>query len=119
MHFERNVLSSVSSSSRGDVAEAFVEMYGGCSAKAVFSVLEVDTEDALTYVGYPASHHRIRTTNILLHSSEEENVRGVGLRGERVHDGYGDSLEEQWALKRYLTMDAFKEVEEGPQLLRH
>lgn len=47
------------------LAEEFVELHGGRFPKAV-SVFEAGIRDALTYLGYPGSHHaRVRTTNML------------------------------------------------------
>jgi putative transposase len=81
VHFERNVLSHVPSTSMAEVAEdlkailkvrrvktaealaeEFVELYKKNYPKAV-SVFEAGIEDALTYLSFPGSHHaRIRTT---------------------------------------------------------
>ena len=75
VHFERNVLAHVPASETGEVAEdlkaifkvrrektalalaeEFVELYGGRFPKAV-AVFEAGISDALTYLGYPGSHH--------------------------------------------------------------
>jgi putative transposase len=99
VHFERNVLSHLPASSMGEVAEdlkaifkvrrektasalteEFVELYGGRFPKAV-SVFEAGIGDALTYLGYPGSHHaRIRTTNMLerLFREVKRRTRVVG-----------------------------------------
>jgi putative transposase len=89
-NFMRNVLAHVPASSMEGVAqvlkvifkvrrektaraltEEFVEMYGGRFPKAI-SVFKAGIEDALTYLGYPGSHHaRIRTTNMLERLFEE------------------------------------------------
>lgn len=57
-----------------------------------------------------------------LQGSEEEDKsgRGVPERDECCGVGDGDSLEEQWALKRYLRMDALEAVvKPNSQLSRH
>ncbi|MCA1740793.1 MAG: IS256 family transposase, partial [Actinobacteria bacterium] len=100
VHFERNVLSHVPASSMGEVAqdlkaifkvrrektaralaEEFVELYGKRFPKAV-SVFEAGMSDALTYLGYPGSHHaRIRTTNMLerLFKEVKRRTKVVGV----------------------------------------
>jgi putative transposase len=82
VHFERNVLSHVPTTSIAEVAqdlkaifkvrrektaraltEDFVELYRGRFPKAV-SVFEAGIGEALTYLRYPGSHHaKLRTTN--------------------------------------------------------
>jgi transposase-like protein len=146
VHFERNVLSSVPASAMSEVAEdlkaifkvrrektaralveEFVEMYGGRFPKAV-SVFEAGIDDALTYLRYPGSHHaRIRTTNMLERLFEEvkRRTRVVGVFPNEVSAStlateIALRSSEQWALKRYLTMDALEAVEKpNPQLSRH
>lgn len=146
MHFERNVLSSVPASAMREVAEdlkaifklrrqktaralveEFVEMYGGRFPKAV-SVFEAGIDDALTYLRYPGSHHaRIRTTNMLERLFEEvkRRTRVVGVFPNEVSAStlateIALRSSEQWALKRYLTMDALEAVQKpNPQLSRH
>ncbi len=83
-YFARNVLAHVPASAVDEVAEdlkaifkvrrektakalaeEFIELYEKPYPKAV-SVFEAGIGDALTYLGYPGSHHtRIRTTNVL------------------------------------------------------
>src|SRR3712207_778644 len=90
VHFERNVLSCVPASSTAEVAqdlkavfkvrrektaralaEEFVELHARRFPKAV-AVFEAGIGDALTYLGYPGSHHaRIRTTNMVERLFEE------------------------------------------------
>src|SRR5215210_1023760 len=146
VHFERNVLSHVPASSMGEVAEdlkaifkvrrektartlaeEFVELYGGRFPKAV-SVFEAGIGDALTYLGYPGSHHaRIRTTNTLerLFKEVKRRTRVVGVfPNETSASTLATEImlrsREEWALKRYLTMDALEASgNPNPQLSRH
>lgn len=146
VHFERNVLAHVPASSMAEVAEdlkaifkvrrqktaralaeEFVELYARRFPKAV-TVFEAGIEDALTYLGYPGSHHaRIRTTNILerLFKEVKRRTRVVGVfPNETSAATLATEIvlrsSEEWALKRYLTMDALKEAEKpNPQLSRH
>ena len=146
VHFERNVLSHVPASSTAevaqdlkavfkvrrektarDLAEEFVERYGKRFPKAV-AVFEAGISDALSYLGYPGSHHaRIRTTNMLERSFEEvkRRTRVVGVfPNETSASTLATEIalrnSEQWALKRYLTMDALEAVgKPNPQLSRH
>ena len=146
VHFERNVLSSVPASSMEEVAEdlkaifkvrrqktalalaeEFVEFYGKRFPKAV-SVFESGISDALTYLSYPGSHNaRIRTTNMLerLFKEVKRRTRVVGVfpnetSASTLATAIALRSSEQWALKRYLTMDALKAAEKpNPQLSRH
>ena len=146
VHFERNVLAHVPATSMGEVAEdlkaifkvrrektakalaeEFVELYGGRFPKAV-AVFEAGIGDALTYLGYPGSHHaRIRTTNMLerLFREVKRRTRVVGVfPSETSATTLATAIvlrsSEEWALKRYLTMDALKAMEKpNPQLSRH
>ncbi len=146
VHFQRNVLSSVPAASMSEVAEdlkaifkvrrqktaralteEFVEVYGGCFPKAV-SVFEAGIDDALTYLGYPGSHHlRIRTTNMLERVFEEvkRRTKVVGVFPNEVSastlaTAIALRSSEQWALKRYLTMDALEAAgKPNPQHSRH
>jgi putative transposase len=146
VHFERNVLSHIPASEMSEVAEdlkaifkvrrektaralaeEFVGLYGKRFPKAV-SVFEAGIEDALTYLRYPGSHHRrIRTTNMLerLFREVKRRTRVVGVFPNEVSAStlateIALRSSEQWALKRYLTMDALEAVEKpNPQLLRH
>ncbi len=146
VHFERNVLAHVPATSMGEVAEdlkaifkvrrektakalaeEFVELYGGRFPKAV-AVFEAGIGDALTYLGYPGSHHaRIRTTNMLerLFREVKRRTRVVGVfPSETSATTLATAIvlrsSEEWALKRYLTMDALEAVEKpNPQLSRH
>ena len=145
VHFERNVLAHVPKSAMGEVAEdlkaifkvrrektaralaeEFVEMYEKRYTKAV-SVFEAGIGDALTYLRYPGSHHaRIRTTNALerLFKEVKRRTRVVGVfPNETSAQTLATEIvlrsSEEWALKRYLTMDALEATEKpNPQLSR-
>jgi putative transposase len=146
VHFQRNVLSDVPASSISEVAEdlcaifkvrrektaealaeEFDSLYEKSYPKAV-SVFEVGIKDALTYVSYPGSHHaRIRTTNMLerLFKEVKRRTRVVGVfPNETSASALATEIalrsSEEWALKRYLTMDALEGREKpNPQLSRH
>ncbi len=146
VHFERNVLSHVPNSSTAEVAEdlkaifkvrrektaqalveEFVELYGGRFPKAV-AVFEAGVSDALTYLGYPGSHHaRLRSTNMLerLFKEVKRRTRVVGVfpnetSASTLATEIALRSSEEWALKRYLTMDTLEAVgKPNPQLLRH
>jgi putative transposase len=146
VHFERNVISHVPASEMSEVAEdlkaifkvrrgktarelakGFVELYGSRFPKAV-SVFEAGIEDALTYLRYPGSHHaRIRTTNMLerLFREVKRRTRVVGVFPNEVSAStlateIALRSSEQWALKRYLTIDTLEALEKpNPQLSRH
>ena len=146
VHFERNVLSHVPSSSTAEVAEdlkaifkvrrqktalalaeEFVELYGKHFPKAI-SVFEAGIEDALSYLSFPGSHHaRIRSTNMLerLFKEIKRRTRVVGVfpnetSASTLATEIALRSSEEWALKRYLTMDALEAVEKpNPQHSRH
>ena len=146
VHFERNILSYVPASEMSEVAEdlkaifkvrrektaralaeEFVALYGKRFPKAV-SVFEAGIEDALTYLRYPGSHHaRIRTTNMLerLFREVKRRTRVVGVFPNEVSAStlateIALRSSEQWALKRYLTMDALEALAKpNPQPSRH
>jgi transposase-like protein len=146
VHFERNVLSHIPASEMSEVAEdlkaifkvrrgktaralakEFVGLYGKRLPKAV-SVFEAGIEDALTYLRYPGSHHaRIRTTNMLerLFREVKRRTRVVGVFPNEVSAStlateIALRSSEQWALKRYLTMDALEALGKvNPQHSRH
>lgn len=146
VHFERNVLSHVPASSMAEVtqdlkaifkvgrektalalAEEFVELYEKSYPKAV-SVFEAGIEDALTYLSYPGSHYqRIRTTNMLerLFREVKRRTRVVGVfpnetRASTLATEIMLRSSEEWALKRYLTMDALEAPgKPNPQHSRH
>jgi len=109
------------------LAEEFVELYEKRYPKAV-SVFEAGIDDALTYLGYHGSHHaRIRTTNMLERVFEEVKRR-TKVVGVFPNETSASTLateialrsSEQWALKRYLTMDALEAVgQPTPQHSRH
>jgi putative transposase len=146
VHFERNILAHVPASSIAEVAhdikaifkvrrvktaralaEEFVELYGGRFPKAV-SVFEAGVEDTLTYLSYPGSHHaKLRTTNMLerLFKEVKRRTRVVGVfPSETSASTLATAVvlrsSEEWALRRYLTMDALQGAEEpNPQYSRH
>jgi len=147
VHFERNVLAHVAASSMSEVAEdlkaifkvrrektakalaeEFIELYAKRFPKAA-SVFEVGIDDALSYLlRYPGSHHaRIRTTNMLerLFKEVKRRTRVVGVfpnetSASTLATEIALRSSEEWALKRYLTMDALEAVENlNPQLSRH
>ncbi len=146
VHFERNVLSHVPATSMAEVAqdlsaifkvrrvktakalaEEFVELYGKRFPKAV-SVFEAGIEDALTYLYFPGSHHaRIRTTNMLerLFKEVKRRTRVVGVfpnetSASTLAREIALRSSEEWALRRYLTMDALETAEKpNPQHSRH
>jgi transposase-like protein len=146
VHFERNVLSSVPAGAMSEVAEdlkaifkvrrqrtaqalakEFIELYGKRFPKAV-SVFETGIGDALTYLNYPGSHHaKLRTTNMLERLFEEvkRRTRVVGVfpnetSASTLATEIALRSSEQWALRRYLTMDVLETAEKpNPQLSRH
>lgn len=146
VHFERNVLSHVPASSMAEVAqdlkavfkvrrrktaealaEEFVSLYGKSYPKAV-AVFEAGIGDALSYLSYPGSHHaRLHTTNMLerLFKEVKRRTRVVGVfpnetSAATLATEIALRSSEEWALKRYLTMDAPEAVgKPNPQLSRH
>jgi transposase-like protein len=146
VHFERNVLSSVPSSEMSEVAEdlkaifklrrektarslaeEFVALYGKRFPKAV-AVFEAGIGDALTHLSFPGSHHaRLRTTNMLarLFKEVKRRTRVVGVfPNETSASTLATEItlrsSEEWALKRYLTMDALETAQNpNPQRSRH
>jgi putative transposase len=145
VHFQRNVLSHVPATSMAEIAEdlsaifkvrrhktaealaeEFVSLYEKSYPKAV-SVFEVGIKDALTYLRYPGSHHaRIRSTNMLerLFKEVKRRTRVVGVfpnetSAATLATEIALRSSEEWALRRYLTMDALKAVgKTNPQLSR-
>jgi putative transposase len=105
------------------LAEEFVELYEKRFPKAV-SVFEARMEHALTYLRYPESHHaRIRTTNVLERLFKEVKRR-TKVVGVFPNEPSAATLatettlrsSEEWALRRYLNMNALDAVEEpSPQ----
>jgi transposase-like protein len=145
VHFERNVLAHVPASEMSEVAEdikaifkvrrektaralaeEFVELYAKRFPKAV-AVFEAGIAEVLTYLTYPGSHHdRIRTTNMLerLFREVKRRTRVVGVfPNETSANTLATEIalrsSEQWALKRYLTMDALEAEKPNPQFSRH
>ena len=146
VHFERNVLSHVPASEMGEVAEdmkapfkvrrqktakvlakEFVELYEKRFPKAV-AIFEAGIEDALTYLSFPGSHHtRIRTTNMLerLFKEIKRRTRVVGVfpnetSASTLATEIALRSSEEWALRRYLTLDTLTVAEKlNPQLSRY
>jgi putative transposase len=137
VHFERNVLAHVPTSSMAEVAqdlkalfkvrrertaqalaEEFVELYGKRFPKAV-SVFEAGIGDALTYLSYPGSHRaKLRTTNMLerIFKEVKRRTRVVGVfPNETSASTLGTKIalrsSEEWALRRYLTMETLEAAE--------
>jgi putative transposase len=109
------------------LAREFIELYGKRFPKAV-SVFETGIGDALTYLNYPGSHHaKLRTTNMLERLFEEvkRRTRVVGVfpnetSATTLATEIALRSSEQWALRRYLTMDVLETAEKpNPQLSRH
>jgi putative transposase len=103
-----------------------VELCGKRFPKAV-SVFKAGIEDALTYLTYPGSHHqRIRTTNVLERRFREikRRTRVVGvfpteMSASTLATEIALRSSEEWALRRYLPMDALEVAEKpNPQLSR-
>jgi transposase-like protein len=146
VHFERNVLSHVPSGEMSEVAEdlkaifkvrrqktaevlaeEFAELYAKRFPKAV-AVFEAGIWDSLTYLSFPGSHHaKLRTTNMLerLFKEVKRRTRVVGVfpnetSASTLATEIALRSSEEWALRRYLTMDALEAVEKpNPQHSRH
>jgi len=146
VHFERNVLAHVPASSTEEVAEdlkaifkvrrqktaralaeEFVELHGKRFPRAI-SVFEAGIEDALTYLSYPGSHHaKLRSTNMFerLFKEVKRRTRVVGVfpneaSASTLATEIALRSSEEWALRRYLTMDALEAAKNpNPQHSRH
>jgi putative transposase len=146
VHFERNVLCRVPASEMSEVAEDLkaifkvrrektaralaeevVELYGKRFPKAV-AVFEAGIGDTLTYLSFPGSHHaKLRTTNMLerLFKEVKRRTRVVGVfpnetSASTLATEIALRSSEEWALRRYLTMDALETAEKpNPQHSRH
>lgn len=130
-HFQRNVLCYVPAQDMAQVAadlseifavhrqesaralaETFLARHSKRLGKAV-SVLQSGLDNALTFLAFPASHHRLlRTTNGLerLFGEVKRRTRVVGVfPGERSATNLCTAVvlrtTEEWALKRYLDME--------------
>ena len=88
------------------------------------AVFEARIEQALIYLRYPSSHRaRIRTTNVLerLFKEVKRRTRVVGVfPNETSAATLATEItlrsSEEWALRRYLNMEALEAVEElNPQ----
>jgi putative transposase len=146
VHFERNILSHVPATSMGEVAEdlkaifkvrrvktakalaeEFVELYGKRFPKAV-TVFEAGIGDALTYLSFLGSHHaKLRSTNMLerLFREVKRRTKVVGVfpnetSAATLATEIALRSSEEWALRRYLTMDALDAMgKPNPQHSRH
>jgi putative transposase len=145
VHFQRNVLSHVPASSISEVAEdlkaifkvrremtaetlvkEFVSLHQKSYPKAV-AIFEGGIADALSYLSFPGSHHaRIRSTNMLerLFKEVKRRTRVVGVfpnetSAATLATEIALRSSEEWALRRYLTMDALEAEKLNPQLSRH
>ena len=134
VHFERNIVAHVPASSMAEVAqdlkaifkvrrektaralaEEFIELYSGRFPKAV-SVFEAGIEEALTYLGYPGSHHaKLRTTNMLerLFKEVKRRTRVVGVfpnesNAATLATEIALRSIEEWALRCYLTRETLE-----------
>jgi len=143
VHFERNVLSHVPASEMSEVAndlkaifkvrrgkkaralaEEFVKLYGKRFPKSL-SFFEAGIGDALTYLSFPGSHHaKLSTTNMLerLFKEVKRRTRVVGVfpnetSASTLATEIALRSSEEWALRRYLTIDVLEEAENpNPQL---
>ena len=104
-----------------------MELYAKRFPRAI-SVFEAGIGDALTYLSSPGSHHaKVRTTNMLERLFEEvkRRTRVVGVfpnvtSASTLATEIALRSSEEWALRRYLTMDDLKTAEKpNPQLSRH
>ena len=130
-HFQRNVLCHVPALSMAEVAadlsgifavhrqetaaelaKEFVKRHGKSFSKAV-EVLSNGLTDALTFLAFPSSHHRLlRTTNGLerLFGEVKRRTRVIGVfPSEKSAANLCTAVvlraTEEWALKRYLDME--------------
>jgi putative transposase len=109
------------------LAEEFVELYYGKRFPKAVCALEAGVEDALSYQNYQRSHHaRLRTTNMLerLFREIKRRTRVVevfpnGTTASTLVTETALRSSKQWALRRYLTMDALETQKPNPQYLRH
>jgi len=107
------------------LAEEFSELYAKRFPKAV-ALFEAGIDDALTYLSYPGSHHaKLRTTNMLerlFKKIKRRRVVGV-FPSETSASTLATAVvlrsSEEWALRRYLTMDALEAEKPNPQYSRH
>ena len=108
------------------MVKEFISLYKKSYPKAV-SVLEAGVADALSYLSFPGSHHaRIRSTNMLerLFKEVKRRTRVVGVfpnetSAVTLATEIALRSSEEWALRRYLTMNALEAEKPNPQLSRH
>ncbi|MBI5813082.1 MAG: IS256 family transposase [Meiothermus silvanus] len=140
VHFERNVLAHVPQSERGRVAadlgeifsvkrrstaealaEAFMERYRG-SFKRAAEVFAQGLGEALTYLDFPAGHHRyIKSTNVLerLFREVKRRTKVVGVfPNEKSLANLATVVmlraSEDWAFRRYMDLGLLWAAEEKP-----
>lgn len=146
VHFECNILAHVPASWMAEVAQdlraifkvrrektakalakEFVERYGKRFPKAL-TAFEAGIGDALTYLHYPGSHDaKLRSTNMLERLFKEVQRRTTVVRvfpNEASAATLATEIvlrsSEEWALRRYLTMDALLGAQKSnPQYSRH
>ena len=107
------------------LTEEFSELYGKRFPKAV-AVFEAGVEDTLTYLSFPGSHHaKLRTTNMLecFFKEIKRRTRVVGIFPNETSASILATeialrSSEEWAIRRYLTMEALEAVDK-PAPLRH
>jgi putative transposase len=144
VHFQRNVLVYVPAQAMADVAEdlsaifkvgrektslalaeEFVDLHWRCFPKAT-SVFEAGISDTVTYLSYPGSHHtRLRSTNMpeRLFKEVKRKIRVVGILPNETSAAtlVGEIAlrsSEEWALKRYLTIDALEAMKNRIHTIR-
>jgi transposase-like protein len=97
------------------LAKEFIDLCAKRFPKAV-SVFEADIEEALTYLGYPGSHHaKLRETNMLERLFEEVKRR-TRVVGVFPNESNAATLAteialrsiEEWALRCYLTRETLE-----------
>jgi putative transposase len=108
------------------LTEEFVSLYEKSYPKTV-SVSKAGIRDDLAYLSYPDSHHAsIRTTNMLERFFKEvkRRTRVVGVfpnetSASTLATEIALRSSEEWALRRYLMMDALEAEKPNPQHSRH
>ena len=142
VHFMRNVLSKVPQSERAQVAADLKSIFAvnrledaralaaafsarwGKVFKGAASTLQAGLDAALSYLGFPSSHHRlIRSTNGLERLFEEVKRRTRVVRifpnetsACNLSTAVALRASDDWALRRYLDMEpyrAWKELKEA------
>lgn len=141
VHFERNILSHVPRAEAKAVADDLRELFGVTREETAWHLAEAFVErwkprfpsavkvferglsEALTYLKFPSSHHRlIRTTNALerLHREVKRRTKVVGVfPNETSATNLATTVmlraSEDWALRRYLDMAPLEAMEANTQ----